>query len=908
MPYQDDISKITNFAPYIETTPIHTLEMAGAQRQQQYNEGLQLIQQTNQQTKDLASQMMRPVDQEYLNTKLSNLQNSLSGAIAGDLSNQGLVNSIGGAIKSVANDEVVKNAVISKGNVMSQKQILDKHKEEGKSGVENEWDFNNQVNSYMNGKIPGETFNGKYTPYVDVNKKIIDLSKAAGVDERVVQQLFQTDKYGNPTGRINEVLAEQHFKGVDKQKLLSEFTTSLTPNDYQQLAITGRYNMQGYTSDKLKQLIDNSYNSNKQFFEKSKQDVLSELAALQNKGKLNQAEQQRLQQLNQSVSNLTENTTALDKAHAADLDMLSKNPEQVKASLYTNNYLNSMAKSLAHTEEYTLYKISPWYEVQMKNKEFAAQQDYRRQQQENWNKQFDWEHQKFDAELSLKFGKLFKNGKVAEKGLPTPFNTNQNENGYLLDNQDQIQKTQDALNADNEKLGIEWFKIINKNNPDAPKEAGAYDIWINKIINNQAKVIGETREQVLDRYASNFILKYKDNPNFKHLNSTIQRVLNTTNDLHDLQNKDKLAEEQAIAKLKLEGIDVEQEKQAFNKLPSSLIINAGTSTNPINISLDKNDLQDAVLIRSANINKGATSLFTDDKIQTKGKEALNRIYQKYGDKAPWILQNIVPKPSAIGLLGDPRVSTIIEKAASFIHSDNFSKLQKYKNEAMKNNPITQYYSGEINPILYEKDKEGDFKTKLVNMVESMGDKNLEPGYDKTAMLQLINDPKKFGTAHIVTSTNMDGTHDHKLLVTDANGNEHYMYVNKDVAESATGKSFNIKEKMDRLTSALLQSPTGSTNLSKVNPNYITPDKAAITARLQADQFPHVKIPGMTLLGGDYDKDDNNTAWMKVYLKNNQTGAVTPVTLGLTQNQGFPLTNLSAYPSRITSDDILKELK
>ncbi len=905
MPYQDDISKITNFAPYIETTPIRTLEMAGAQRQQQYNEGLQLIQQTNQQTKDLASQMMRPIDQEYLNTKLSTLQNSLSGAIAGDLSNQGLVNSIGGAIKSVANDDVIKNAVISKGNFISQKQVLDKHKEEGKSGVENEWDFNNQVNSYMNGKIPGETFSGKYTPYIDVNKKIVDLSKAAGVDERIVQQLFQTDKYGNPTGRINEVLAEQHFKGVDKQKLLSEFSTSLTPSDYQQLGITGKYNMQGYTPDKLKQLIDNSYTTNKQFFEKSKQDVLSELAALQNKPKLSQTEQQRLQQLNQSVSNLTENTTSLDKTYVSDLDMLSKNPDQVKASLYTNNYLNSMAKSLAHTEESTLYKINPWYEVQMKNKEFAATQDYRRQQQDNWNKQFGWEHEKFDAELSLKFGKLFKNGKAQQSGLDAPFDTNQETLGYLNETQRQISSTQDALNVDNEKLGVEWFKIINKNNPDAPKEAGAYDVWINKQINNQAKYTGDTREKVLNRYASNFILKYKDNPDFKHLNSTIQRVLTTTNDLHDLQNKDKLAEEQAIAKLKLEGVDAQTQKDIFKSIPKETSVYVGSNRPPLKLS--QQDILDLATYSNGLGNSYTQDIFTSKDTKEQSNKALNRLKAKFGTPNPSGLSDLdvilSTKVPTRGLVSKD-ISEVVDK----LNNETTSKFLRYKNEAIKNNPITQYYSDKISSVLQEKDKPDDFKSKVVNAIEAMGDKNIEPGYDKTTMINTINDPKKFGSVHIRTSTNMDGSHDFKMVVTSTDGANHVMAVNKQIAESLTGEQFNDRERMDRLTSSLLQSLTGSTNLSKVNPNYVTPDKAAITARLQADQFPHVQIPGMTILGGDYDKDDNNTAWMKIYLKNNQTGVVTPVTLGLSKNQGFPLTNLSAYPSRITSADVLNELK
>jgi len=899
--------QIQPYAPYTPQLPVEAMAQVGMQRQQMYNQGVQKIQSQIDNVAGL--DLYRDVDKNYLQSKLNELGNKLTTVAAGDFSNFQLVNSVSGMTNQLIKDKNVQNAVQSTAHIRKQQSEIEKATKEGKSSLENQWDFNQQLGEYVNNTEVGQVFSGRYTPYIDVNKKIIDLSKAAGVDERIVQQLFQTDKYGNSTGKINEVMAEQHFKGVDKQKLLSEFKTSLTADDYNQLSISGRYNMRGYTPLQLKEVIDHSYSENKSFYEKTNQNNLTEIAGLEAKKSLSVAEQQRLAQLKQDVINTTQTTTTLEEDYLNNLNSIVKNPNQVKASLYTNNYLSSMAKSLAHTEEYTIYKVNPWYEVQMKNKEFAATQDYRAQQQKNWERNFQWEHEKTDAELSLKFGKLFKNGKVVEPGLPTPFNTNQKELGYLSDNQDQIQKIQQALSADNEKLGIEWFKIANKNNPKAPKDAAQYDVWINKLINDQAKYTGDTREQVLDRYAANFVLKYKDNPDYKHLNSTIQRVLNTTNDLHDLQSVDKKAEQDAINKLKLEGVDRTETLHIFDKIPNSIKITGYSGGGPFNQSYKSFDLSKQDIINVIQSQENTSSLFGRDfpnsLTKSNREQAKQYLVAKFGkDNANIILHN-----TWLGLGGPPADDNFsnnkeIQNAFNHYNGTIYSKYQKYKNEAIKNNPVTQYYSGEINSILEDKDKPQDFKTKLVNIVESLGDKNLEPGYDKQSMISLINDDKMFGTPHILTSTNMDGTHDHKLVITSKDGKEHTMIVPKQVAEVSTGKQFNDREKMDRLAYSLLQSSNKSTNLSNENPNYLTADKAAITARLTPSQFPHVKINGKTVLGGDYTLDDNNSAWMSVYIKNNQTNEVKRVTL----SHSFPLTQLSTYPSIIKTSDILNELK
>jgi hypothetical protein len=65
------------------------------------------------------------------------------------------------------------------------------------------------------------------------------------------------DKNGVPIW--NPVMAEKHLKGKSADKILSAFQNALTPADYNQLSITGKYLNGNKSSEQLFQDVENNY-------------------------------------------------------------------------------------------------------------------------------------------------------------------------------------------------------------------------------------------------------------------------------------------------------------------------------------------------------------------------------------------------------------------------------------------------------------------------------------------------------------------------------------------------------------------------------------------------------------------------------------------------------------------------
>ena len=163
--------KIPQFNPYVQQLPVEAMVKVGMAKQQQYDEGVQRIQTNidNVAGMDIA----RDVDKKYLESKLNALGNNLKAVAAGDFSNFQLVNSVNGMTNQITKDENVRNAVSSTAWLRKQQAELEKAISEGKSSQENQWDFAEKTNRYLNSTEIGDKFNGRYTQYIDVEKKYL---------------------------------------------------------------------------------------------------------------------------------------------------------------------------------------------------------------------------------------------------------------------------------------------------------------------------------------------------------------------------------------------------------------------------------------------------------------------------------------------------------------------------------------------------------------------------------------------------------------------------------------------------------------------------------------------------------------------------------------------------------------
>ena len=75
--------------------------------------------------------------------------------------------------------------------------IKKKLEKAGKSSAQNDWDFNIGVNNYLNSSDLKGSYNGKYTNYTDMSKKLRELADKIHESDTAYDNPFQRDAAGN---------------------------------------------------------------------------------------------------------------------------------------------------------------------------------------------------------------------------------------------------------------------------------------------------------------------------------------------------------------------------------------------------------------------------------------------------------------------------------------------------------------------------------------------------------------------------------------------------------------------------------------------------------------------------------------------------------------------------------------
>ena len=303
---------VPQFTPYIAQLPVEAMAKVGMQKQAQYDQGVQKIQNYIDNVAGLS--VSRGVDSQYLDSKLNELGGKLKIVAGGDFSNQQLVNSVSGMAGQIIKDPNIQAAVYSTASIKKQEEIMNKARQKGELAVENEDLYNTERNKYLNSTELGAQFDGKYIPYTDVYKILKDVAADVGIDENIVQQLFETDGKGNPILRpvkqadgtfkdqptINPVMAEQHLKGKSPEKIYQAFENALTPNARRQLAITGIYQNKSLTPEQLVPKAAVKYN---QHIEQTKSEIEQIRMALYNEENGDNKDLTKIQDLAEAYQN-----------------------------------------------------------------------------------------------------------------------------------------------------------------------------------------------------------------------------------------------------------------------------------------------------------------------------------------------------------------------------------------------------------------------------------------------------------------------------------------------------------------------------------------------------------------------------------------------------------------------------
>lgn len=349
---------------YVAPVDLNLMGKVLEYKQSQFDQGVNKIQGAIDSAASL--DVVRGVDKDYINSKVSNLVQTINNIGGADFSDPNITNQIGGLSSQIYNDPNVINAVSGTKQfryVQDQyKTMKEKHPKDWNPA--NEWYDMNKFQDWFNDSRVGAAPSagaGQVTPYTkyeeDWQKTFDKIANNANVSQEI------TDKglmYRIDTHTI-----------VSPERIYDTAQKLLTPEQRQQLAIEGRYQYQNLPISELTKAYDaETY--------KKVGDATSQLDDYRAKlkGAINVTDQDKYQQLIDQTNN-TINTL---------LAPVRKNGEQIKENLYTNEKLKGLQDRYAFDKTNT--KLQPATDkmfklkYEMDKQKFAYQQGHDNMQQQ----------------------------------------------------------------------------------------------------------------------------------------------------------------------------------------------------------------------------------------------------------------------------------------------------------------------------------------------------------------------------------------------------------------------------------------------------------------------------------------------------------------------------------------------
>lgn len=355
--------KLLNFNPYISEVPVDDYIRVGMWKQQQYDAGVEKVQGYIDNIKGL--EVVKDVHKDYLNQTLGNLQTSIGKVVSSDFSNNQLVNQVGGLISKIKRDPILQNAVISTANYKKGVADMDKARTEGKGAVENDYAFQSQAQKWLTDKDPHTSFNGSYTPYIDVRKKMFDIIKATGEDSSLTQIPFrrnmdgsvQLDGSGHPV--VDDAMIESSTTGKSAEKIKRAVQLGLNESDINQLNLEAQYHFRGQDARGMKDITDRSYQSRLN-------NLNTRLADLQIQRATNTNDPIFQNKINDELKSVKDASDGLVQGYKQDMEALNSNPEGFKNKLYVDNYLEQVGNTFSTSKVAFKYETNP-YRQQLNN-------------------------------------------------------------------------------------------------------------------------------------------------------------------------------------------------------------------------------------------------------------------------------------------------------------------------------------------------------------------------------------------------------------------------------------------------------------------------------------------------------------------------------------------------------------
>ena len=384
---------IPQFNPYIQQLPIETMAAVGMEKQRRYDEGIQRIQSQIDQVAGL--DIARDVDRQYLQSKLNELGTKLRTVAAGDFSNYQLVNSTAGMAAKVAKDNNVINAVQSTAKYRKESTFMEEARQKGESAIQNEYDFMQQADRWMNDENVGAGFSGRYRKYIDVDKKWLEVLKSLHPDLLEQDIPYKTNLDGSINyGKTAAAMQRMSKEGVSSQKIQNALRASLTPDELEQLNINGRYQFRGVQDpEQLAMLATSTTNS-----------IISQniktIEELRGAQKMYASDPQKYADTEEGIKALEAQNKQLMDEVTYEVDLAKTNPDALKGLIYKKGAIEQFAS--AHAWEKQKYNLltNPIREDEWKAKNYDI--DLRRQSLSERESQFNMQMKLQEYDLKVK--------------------------------------------------------------------------------------------------------------------------------------------------------------------------------------------------------------------------------------------------------------------------------------------------------------------------------------------------------------------------------------------------------------------------------------------------------------------------------------------------------------------------
>jgi len=343
---------IPQFNPYVQQLPVEAMVQVGMEKQKRYDDGIQKIQT---QIDNIAGlDIAQDAQRVYLQSKLNELGNNLKTVAAGDFSNFQLVNSVGGMTGQLVKDPRIVNALSSTKAYRKGLEDMTTLTKEGKASASRTWEFKKAANAWFNGDVDS-SFSTLYKPYTNYRKNAAEIVKGLTGDSTIRDDAFDVDAKGNLV--IKDAMTRLINKGISPEKIQQALLTGLSPDDWEQMSVDGRYNYSNTTPQSFAESLNASY--------KGKYDAFAQQRTILENAKSSTSSAVEKQKIDQKIGELTKMLGSVQEEYnSVSRTFDDGDAESAKARLFTANFMNGFSKAFSYTETAQTYETNPLAQAQ----------------------------------------------------------------------------------------------------------------------------------------------------------------------------------------------------------------------------------------------------------------------------------------------------------------------------------------------------------------------------------------------------------------------------------------------------------------------------------------------------------------------------------------------------------------